>query len=86
MCRRSQLEIGRHQLADLVVRNGQPKPASGIYLVNRRGDLRLEQLRISRWNGEAPADVPQDKSGIYRLDGATTTGQIERCAASDTSN
>ncbi len=46
---------GGKQLADLKVAGNKPAALSGIYLANIRGDVRLEWLRIGRWNGEIPA-------------------------------
>jgi thiol-disulfide isomerase/thioredoxin len=70
-------EAGR-QLADLAVGKNQPKPAGGIQLINHRGDVRLEHLRVSHWNGDVPADLPSDKARVHLADGTIVYGQIQR--------
>lgn len=64
------------QLASLHVPDPKSKPLGGIRLVNKRGDLRLERLRIGRWNGEAPREVEADKSRVHRPDGSIAYGQV----------
>lgn len=49
---------------------------TGLQLLNKRGDLRLERLRIGRWNGEAPQNVTPGKSRVHLVDGAVTYGEI----------
>ena len=68
------------QLADLTVPppNGQAAPLPGIRLENKRGDLKLERLRVSRWNGEAPREAEGDRSRIHRNDGSILYGQVTR--------
>ena len=44
-------------LADLKVAGGQQQVLGSISLANKRGDLRLERMRIGRWNGEPPREV-----------------------------
>jgi thiol-disulfide isomerase/thioredoxin len=65
-------------LADLRVANGQPHPLGSIFLANKRGDLRLERLRIGRWNGEPPRQVESGRSRIHRIDGSIVYGQVKR--------
>ena len=65
------------QLADLKVTTGKPQSFGGVQLTNKSGDIRLERLRISRWNGEAPRAVELDKARIHGPDGAATYGQLE---------
>jgi thiol-disulfide isomerase/thioredoxin len=64
------------QLASLHVPDPKSKPLGGIRLVNKRGDLRLERLRIGRWNGEVPREVEADKSRVHRPDGSIAYGQV----------
>lgn len=66
------------QLADLKAPGGKPAGASGIRLVNKRGDLRLERLRISRWTGAPPRNVNTDKLRVHRTDGEVVYGQVRR--------
>jgi thiol-disulfide isomerase/thioredoxin len=65
------------QLADLKVTTGKPQAFGGVQLTNKSGDIRLERLRISRWNGEAPRAVEMDKARIHNADGAATYGQLD---------
>jgi thiol-disulfide isomerase/thioredoxin/ribosomal protein L11 len=65
------------QLASLHVPNTKAKPMTGIRIVNKRGDLRLERLRIARWNGEVPREVEANKSRIHRPDGSIAYGQVQ---------
>jgi len=70
-------EAGR-QLADLTVpEKGQSKPAGGLQLINHHGDVRLEHLRISRWNGDVPADLSTDKARLRETDGTIVSGKVQ---------
>ena len=49
---------GGKQLADVKARSTRPAVVPGLYLWSgRQGDVRLEWLRIARWDGEMPSDV-----------------------------
>jgi thiol-disulfide isomerase/thioredoxin len=63
-------------LANLKVnpKNAQVRP--GVRLTNRKGDLRLEHLRVTRWNGLPPRDVREDQSRLHRTDGSIVYGQL----------
>lgn len=65
------------QLADLTVTDTDSSPSPVIRLVNYKGNVRLEQLRIRRWNGDAPREVQADKSRIHRSDGSIVYGEIK---------
>lgn len=54
----------------------KPQTHSGLRLTNKRGDVRLERLRISRWNGVPPREVQADKSRLHRTDGSIVYGQL----------
>ncbi|TXT37730.1 MAG: thiol-disulfide isomerase-like thioredoxin [Planctomycetota bacterium] len=54
----------------------KPQVHSGLRLTNKRGDVRLERLRISRWNGIPPREVQANKSRLHRADGAILYGQL----------
>lgn len=54
----------------------KPQVHSGLRLTNKRGDVRLERLRISRWNGTPPREVQADKSRLHRTDGSIVYGQL----------
>src|SRR6185437_5702012 len=64
------------QLADLKVAGPPPQGPTGVALANVRGDVRLEQLRISRWNGELPREARADQSCIRRVDGSIVHGRL----------
>ena len=66
------------QLADLKVAGGVAQVLGSLSLANKRGDLRLERLRIGRWNGEPPRQVEGDKARIHRDDGSIVYGQVSR--------
>ncbi len=66
---------GKH-LADLRVAGTKPAALPGLYLANIRGDVRLDRLRISRWNGEIPREPQAGQSRIQRADGSIIYGQL----------
>ena len=51
------------KLADLRVATGKPQVYGGLQLTNKSGDIRLERLRVGRWNGEAPHAITAEKRG-----------------------
>jgi peroxiredoxin len=66
------------QLADLKVTGPAIQAFPGVVMTNKRGDVRLERLRIGLWNGEAPREAQADKSRIHRVDGSIVYGQVAR--------
>lgn len=44
-------------------------PAGGVQLVNRRGDIKLQRLTISRWSGQVPEAPAAGKAWIHQTDG-----------------
>ncbi len=66
------------QLGDLTVATGKPQSFGGVQIINKHGDLKLESLRIGRWNGEPPRILEADKSRILGTDGTITYGQLKR--------
>ncbi len=48
-----------------------------VRLMNKRGDLRLERLRITEWNGEAPHNVQGETSRTHLADGTILNGGVE---------
>ena len=44
--------------------------------------MRLEQLRITRWNGEPPRELQTGKSRLQRSDGSMVYGEIQGFDAS----
>ena len=67
---------GGKRLADLQVASEKPTALPGIRVVNNKGDVRLEWLRVGRWDGEAPRDVQAEKARIHRADGSIVYGQV----------
>ena len=67
---------GGEPLADLTVTGPDTKPAPGLQLVNLKGDVRLERLRISRWSGDPPRAARADQARIHLADGSILYGQI----------
>ena len=63
-------------LANLTVLTNKPQVFGGIQLINRSGDVRLESLRIGRWNGELPRKAELDKSRIHGSDGTIEYGSL----------
>jgi peroxiredoxin len=64
-------------LADLTVAEKQPKVRPGLRLSNKTGgDIRLERLRIGRWNGEVPSKVESEKSRLHLVDGTIVYGLV----------
>ncbi|MCA9033129.1 MAG: hypothetical protein KDA66_20085, partial [Planctomycetaceae bacterium] len=50
------------------------KPGRGIRIVNRHGTIRLERLRIARWNGQLPTSIPKGEIAYHLADGTTQLG------------
>jgi hypothetical protein len=67
---------GGARLADLKVGSGKSGALPGLYLANLRGDVRLEWLRIARWDGAIPGEVHAGQARILRDDGSILLGQL----------
>ena len=51
----------------------------GVLLENHRGDVRLDRLRVDRWDGQSPRNSSAGEGGGVRLtDGSTTPGRVTR--------
>jgi peroxiredoxin len=66
------------QLADLAISGTSARPGTCLRLVNHHGNVRLEQLSISRWSGEPPHASHGGKSRLQRSDGSVLNGEIEK--------
>jgi thiol-disulfide isomerase/thioredoxin len=65
------------QLADLHLgTKKQHNPGAAVRLTNLKGDVRLEYLRVTRWNGVLPGQVQEQQSRLLRTDGTAVYGQI----------
>lgn len=67
---------GGSRLADIKVAPDKPRVLGGIRLENKRGDVRLERLRIARWAGELPREVQADQPRVHLVDGSIEYGQV----------
>jgi peroxiredoxin len=54
-----------------------PGPGTCVRLVNHRGNVRLELLSITRWDGAPPRSAQGDKSRLVHPDGSVLNGHIE---------
>src|SRR5207253_3180312 len=70
------LSPGGKPLATLNLGAGQPPFPGGVRLTNGKGDVRLEHLRVARWNGVTPRDVRDDQSRLHRPDGSVVYGRV----------
>lgn len=66
-----------NKLADLHVASGLNFNYPVIRLTNHRGNVRLERLRISRWNGDEPRELEADKARLHRADGSIVYGDLK---------
>jgi thiol-disulfide isomerase/thioredoxin len=64
------------RLAELSLPHAKAAAGPGVRLVNKRGNVRLERLRIARWDGELPREPEVQRSSIHRLDAAIVYGEI----------
>jgi peroxiredoxin len=55
---------------------GKVKSFAGLRLLNKRGDLRIERLRVGRWNGEPPQNVTPGKSRVHLVDSTVVYGEV----------
>ena len=70
------------KLADLTI---APSPAQGVkppvfgdlVFENKRGDLRIERLRVGNWSGDPPREVQTDKSRVHLTDGSIEYGRVK---------
>jgi peroxiredoxin len=69
-------------LADLQVSGPGPRARPGVRLENKAGNVRLEGLRVSRWDGKAPHEAPAASSSLRRADGSAVPGAVVRYDAS----
>ncbi|MGQ0635859.1 MAG: TlpA family protein disulfide reductase [Planctomycetaceae bacterium] len=63
-------------LVDLTIAGSVASPLSGLRLVNKKGDLRLERLQIGYWNGAPPLKITGDGSRLHLVDGSINYGQL----------
>ncbi len=63
-------------LADLNIEMRTPEIPGGLRLTNIKGDVRLENLRVYRWDAQPPIAAPAATTRILHADGAVTNGQL----------
>src|SRR5262245_52997119 len=51
-------------------------PPGGVQLVNRRGDIKLQRLTISRWSGTTPESPAAGKAWLQQTDGAERSTEL----------
>jgi thiol-disulfide isomerase/thioredoxin len=51
-------------------------PAGGVQLVNRRGDLKLQRLTISRWSGQVTDPAEPGKAWLHLTDGTSRSAEV----------
>lgn len=65
------------QLADLEVRDLDPRLVTGVRFTNKTGEVRLQRLRVSNWSGELVPAVAWEKPRIHKVDGSLVLGRPE---------
>ncbi len=63
------------QLADLEVRELDPRLVTGVRLALKKGEVRLSRLRVSNWSGELIPAVAWEKPRIHKTDGTLVLGR-----------
>jgi thiol-disulfide isomerase/thioredoxin len=62
--------------ATVISYGNKPPIYSGVHLMNRKGDVRLEYLRITRWSGQLPREVREEQARLHRADGSIVYGHL----------
>jgi thiol-disulfide isomerase/thioredoxin len=68
------------KLAEMQVKQ-KDRALWGISLRNQRGDVRFEQLVVSRWDGQPPPQIDVQRQRIHQQDGSVVYGDILRFEA-----
>lgn len=63
-------------LASLAIDPVRAEPRRGMRVVNNKGDLRVEHLRVARWTGPLPRDIRDDQPRVGRTDGSVVYGRV----------
>ena len=63
------------------IRSMGPKNEGGVALTNVKGDIRLENLQIGKWDGQAPRQVEPGRSRVHMGDGSIAYGEVVRLDA-----
>ena len=67
---------GGKPLATLAITGKLPPPRRGVRLVNGKGDVRVEHLRVARWDGPPPRDFRDGEPRLFRTDGSVVYGRL----------
>ncbi len=54
----------------------KPEIPGGVQLINRKGDIKLQRLSISRWSGIAPLPAVAGQASIHQTDGTVRSAQV----------
>ena len=54
----------------------KPQVPGGMQLVNRRGEIKLQRLTVSRWSGVAPLPAVAGQAMIHQLDGTIRSAEV----------
>jgi peroxiredoxin len=65
-------------LADLKVGEPGSKALPSVELINQGGEVRLERLRVSRWDGDPPREEQGDRPRVVLSDGSIVYGRVAR--------
>jgi thiol-disulfide isomerase/thioredoxin len=63
-------------LATLNISAKKHQVLPAVRLLNHKGDIRLEHLRITRWNDVRPNPISKEQSRVQRSDGSVVYGQL----------
>lgn len=63
-------------VAALAIAGDKPAAFGGVRLVNGKGDVRLEHLRVARWDGRPPPEVAEGRPWVGRTDGSVVYGEV----------
>lgn len=64
-------------VATLKIDSKDAKAGPGIQLTNKSGDVRLQSLRVTRWNGVAPQTGTAYRARLQRANGSVVFGQLK---------
>lgn len=66
------------KLGEINTDDEEAEPLEWIMVRNHRGDVRLEQIIVSKWSGQAPAQVDVSRPRIPKTDGDVVYGEVVR--------
>jgi thiol-disulfide isomerase/thioredoxin len=66
------------KLGEIVVEKDKEELLEWLLFRNHRGDMRLEQLVVSKWSGQLPPQVDTQRERIQKSDGSIIYGDIVR--------